>query len=429
MSDFTIQNFYYDQKVNQDNMNGTFTSPGQQIAAFFPKIPNVSNGIGNISNNYGQIGTTNQFNFANGVFQFPKQIGPIGSTLEYTSATYTSTGTKTITVPTDGDIYYIVAELSTAIIDPGQYSTSVTILTTAMTLTAVNADTNKFLPICAIVGNAGVYTVSLDNNCAYNYGVKLESYMQGRIYGISGEPLADTTVDGSPILYFGNYNGNLISLYNGFYWVTQTFNETSYNLSLLANAAVSYDVYITSTGVNAVSMSFVQWSGSIPPGRSIQDGKMVKLNTPTALFVGAITINGSKRISDYSERRYLVNQYNTINKTLHFGSSAVTITSTTPQIQGIGVATLIINPAPLTVTNSVNNIQVLGNTASWGNTGYNGSTLGNSSSLTGTGNFPCSFTSITTPVTGVASWKILWWVASGSAFFGGGHLTIQNIFV
>jgi hypothetical protein len=38
-----------------------------------------------------------------------------------------------------------------------------------MTLTAINADTNRFLPICAIVGNAGVYTVSLDDNCAYNY--------------------------------------------------------------------------------------------------------------------------------------------------------------------------------------------------------------------------------------------------------------------
>jgi hypothetical protein len=194
MSDFIIQNFYQGQLVNAFNQEGMFTNSGQQIAAFSPKIPNISSGIGNISNNYGQIESTNQFNFNNGIFQFPNQVGPVGSVVQYTFASYVSTGTKTITVPTDGTTYYIVAELLTTIIDPGQYSTSVVILNTAMTLAAIEANTNKFLPICTIVGNAGVYTVSLNNNCAYNYGANnnIQSNFNRRVQIIFSGPVTST---------------------------------------------------------------------------------------------------------------------------------------------------------------------------------------------------------------------------------------------
>lgn len=268
MTDFTIQNFYTGQEVNPDNMNGTFTSAGQQIAAFFPNIPNISSGVGTIANNFGQVGTTNQFNFQNGVFQFPQQPGPIGTTEEYTSATFNSSGTVTITVPADSATYYIVAELSTVTIDPGQYKTSVTILTPAMTLTEVETDTDIYLPICAISNTAGVYSVFLDSNCAFNYG-------------------ADNTIqsDFNRKTFLGGRSNYTIALKDGF---ALMLNNTSYTLPNPNTLPVGFTVCIANQTGSITDGTYVITMTGIQPNYyfkcEVGDGVWIVDGQPIAYY-------------------------------------------------------------------------------------------------------------------------------------------------
>ena len=180
MTNFVIQNFRNLQNVNDNNMDNFYANTSQQLTAYFPAIPCIGNGIGSIFTNFGQSGTSNSFTFLAGTFRFPDQSVTFFTSITPTEPCFAqyAGATVSVTCPTGSSPqYYIVAVLSFSSLDSFNVQTSVIVSTTAMTLAqiATEANPSAYLPICAITNIAGVYNVFLDSNCAYNYGVAIQS--------------------------------------------------------------------------------------------------------------------------------------------------------------------------------------------------------------------------------------------------------------
>lgn len=152
---------------------------------------------------------------------------------------------------------------------------------------------------------------------------------QGRMYGTSGSPFADTT--NATSVYFGPVYGNQIVLYNGTTEVLQTFSEVSVLLSGLT-ASTMYDLYVTSASSTTVTLSTTAWSGvTTPPTRGTQDGRLTQNGTPAALYVGSF-YNGSAQVTeDRTAERFIWNYYNRYPKYLYAADTTASwaVSSTT----------------------------------------------------------------------------------------------------
>lgn len=179
MSNFVIQGYANLENVNANNMDLFYATMSAQLSTFFPILSpasgSICHGVGNIVNKYGQVGTSNVFNFTNGAIRFLDQITNLTTDISIKPcyANYTAT-TVTVACPISVTQYYVVAVLSfNTPIDPFTTSTSVIISPTAMTLAQIAAQLTPSLynPLFAITTTDGTnYTIHLDNNCAFNYG-------------------------------------------------------------------------------------------------------------------------------------------------------------------------------------------------------------------------------------------------------------------
>lgn len=174
MANFITQNFLNLQNVNANNMNTFYANTTQQLSAYFPIQPCICNGIGNIDNNFGQSSTSNSFTFLSGSLRFVNQEMPVDGNpvlpafCEYNGATVTVTASTT-----PSEQLYVVAILNlTALNASFDTRTNASISGTALTLTQIAAMPNPllYMPLFAITNTAGVYTVSIDTHCAFNYG-------------------------------------------------------------------------------------------------------------------------------------------------------------------------------------------------------------------------------------------------------------------
>lgn len=166
-----IQQFQRLENVNSDVMNLFYTTTSETLAAYFSESPCIMSGIGNISNNFGQVGTTAEFNILSGAVRFPNQPTVIPDSVidEFTWAPY-SGNTITLTGITEGTTYYCVAHLTQIANDAYKVTNTMTIPTAVVTVDGLD---DQNVALFAITVNTGVYSVSLDSNCAFNYGFAL----------------------------------------------------------------------------------------------------------------------------------------------------------------------------------------------------------------------------------------------------------------
>jgi hypothetical protein len=164
-----IQNYKSLENVNPDSMNNFYLNKDQKVTAYFPDAPAICSGIGDPSNSFGQIGTTNQFNFLAGEFRFVDQANSISaSALMNTTVDYPAT-TVTVSTPAGPPQYYIAAQVTISMIDSFNANATCAILSAAQTWTTISANPTM-LAICTITNTSGVYSVGFDDNCATNYG-------------------------------------------------------------------------------------------------------------------------------------------------------------------------------------------------------------------------------------------------------------------
>lgn len=246
MPDFIVQNYRNLQNVNADNMNTFYKNVSQELSAFFPAQPSICNGIGKIQTNFGQFGTTNTFNFVMGVIRFVDQAMPtLGNPVLPAFANCTTTNIVITAAASPPAQLYVVALLTLTPVDAAyRTKTSAVILPTAMSLAdiALQPVPELYMPIFAITNQGGgVYTVSIDSNCAFNYGYLLNN------------PFPDITDTNGlvtiPAQFINTYNNGLTTRIN-----RNNFDVGNINgILTLTSDNVSLNYAAVSTGVDIVT--------------------------------------------------------------------------------------------------------------------------------------------------------------------------------
>lgn len=151
--------------------------------------------------------------------------------------------------------------------------------------------------------------------------VQLAHVVEGRLTLTSGTPITTADVTGAGTLYFTNFRGNRVRVYNGTNWIVKTFSEISLALTITANTF--YYVYLDD---DAATLS-VSTTGS-----ANTDGVPLKSDDNTKLLVGYIYASGTNTTEDSKANRYVCNLYNSsprpikLNPGYSDGNSASTIT-------------------------------------------------------------------------------------------------------
>ena len=153
------------ENVNYNNLQNNTFNLSKLISYYFPKVPAICNGLGTVSNKFGQVGTSNVFNIASGAIRLVnRKIGTTPSALtfsEVASNSMTITGVSTLEK-------YVCLEAKLVQIDTYTYSITNIPLYAAQTLAQLQAN-SLLLPMFVISESGGIYTVSTDSNCAHNY--------------------------------------------------------------------------------------------------------------------------------------------------------------------------------------------------------------------------------------------------------------------
>lgn len=254
MTNFIIQAFRNLENVNADNMTTFYKNTPQELTSFFPITPCICNGVGNIINNFGQVGTSNVFAFINGVVRFPDQSIPVLTTTASCFATYNAASVTVTSPSSPGSQYYIVANVTFTALDTYNSQTSGAILSTAMTLAQIAAETNPlaYMPICAITNTSGVYTVFIDSNCAYNYGLSTSQILPDYVDNVAtgSTTTGGRVIDGIQQLITHGSGGStsMVQTSNGnsALILTDSTGKTS-QCGLYSGSATGFNLLVTET--------------------------------------------------------------------------------------------------------------------------------------------------------------------------------------
>lgn len=155
----------------------------------------------------------------------------------------------------------------------------------------------------------------------------------GRLYLGTGAPYTDHAA--AATLYYGPAVNNRALLYNSTLsaYQLQSFAEVSSSLAALT-VSTPYDVYITTSSLTAVTLSFVAWGGAnTPPTRGTDAyGRLTQNGTTGALLVGCIELNGVPQTIDTVASRWVSNLYNAVPRALFATDTAPTWTDSSTTV-------------------------------------------------------------------------------------------------
>lgn len=135
-----------------------------------------------------------------------------------------------------------------------------------------------------------------------------------RLTGTSGSavPTADQTTIGT--LYCTPYKGNAISLYDG----SGTWNKrvsAEFSIAVPAVASTVHDVFCYDNG-GTPTLEVLAWTNDTTRATALvlQDGVYVKSGSTTRRYLGTFRTNGSNKIVDSLDTRWLFNYYNRVRR-------------------------------------------------------------------------------------------------------------------
>lgn len=158
------------------------------------------------------------------------------------------------------------------------------------------------------------------------------SVAQGRLTLASANPTPTSNITGATTLYYAEYAGNQIALYDGTNWVTRTFSNVSLSLSGLVNAR-PYDIFASWNG-SAVALEALAWTNDSTRATALtrQDGILVRSGLATRRYLGTIYTSATGQCSDTVTQRYVWNNQHRIARNLYIeyaGSTSHTYNSAT----------------------------------------------------------------------------------------------------
>lgn len=165
---------------------------------------------------------------------------------------------------------------------------------------------------------AGTKSVRLSFSARILSGLPNQAICQGRLTTESGVPISSADRTAQSTLFFTPFNGNLISLYDGFSWKTIEFPETPFALSGLTDAKL-YDVWgRVNAGVLTLDLSAAWTSDTVrSQAYALQDGILVKSGDTTRRLLGTIRTTGATTTEDSVTKRFVSNAYNRVWRSLY----------------------------------------------------------------------------------------------------------------
>lgn len=304
MANFTIQTYQNLQNVNADNMNTFYQGKDAEVVGYFPINPSICSGVGGTYNNYGQEGTSNVFNFANGILRFIDQPTDLSGATNYQIfVNYTGTS-PTIAIGSGGGTQYVVAQLTLTNLDPYRVQTSGTILTTTMNLSQIGSNP-LLMALFVLTPDGPNYVVTIDSNCAWNYNGNQTILNYPSITNLDIEQINIQTISptsGINTLFSLAFDDNGIP--NNAFTATNGSGSNSSSFAQFAsptNPAFLFTSLSNNVGVNTFSRLYMNcdaignpitaWENSVPTGilRSA-----ILQSTPPSSNTGAITFSWSQ---------------------------------------------------------------------------------------------------------------------------------------
>ena len=146
----------------------------------------------------------------------------------------------------------------------------------------------------------------------------------GRLTLTSGTPVTTSDVTGATSVYYTPYTNNNIQLWDGLYWMTLRFSETTLALGTVTSA-LPYDVFAyLSAGVLALEK--LAWTNATTRATAItlQDGRYCKSGDKTRLYLGTFYTTSTTTTEDsgggsttqVGGKRFLWNMYNRVERWL-----------------------------------------------------------------------------------------------------------------
>jgi hypothetical protein len=144
----------------------------------------------------------------------------------------------------------------------------------------------------------------------------------GRLTLQTGAPVTSADVTAATSLYFSPWLGNLVSIYNGTYWVNHMFSELTLSLSGLA-ANTNFDVFIYNSA-GTLTLEAVAWTNDTTRATNLttQDGVYVKFGATSRRYLGTFrTTSTIGQCEDSFQRRLVYNLYNKVERRMYFGEA------------------------------------------------------------------------------------------------------------
>jgi len=160
------------------------------------------------------------------------------------------------------------------------------------------------------------------------YWSDLSQMAEGRMTLVTGTPVTTTDQIGAGTVYYTNYLGDRLSLWDGVRWKPVQFSEASLALSGLG-AGSNYDVfgYDSGGGVLALELS-AAWSSDTARADALtkKDGVRLKASNLTRRLLGTFRATAAATTEDSIAKRFLSNEENLLLRPLQVLESTDTWT-------------------------------------------------------------------------------------------------------
>lgn len=143
---------------------------------------------------------------------------------------------------------------------------------------------------------------------------------EGRLTLSSGTPITTSNVS-SGTLYFTPFRGSRVALYDGSRWKLYPFSERSLTLSITSGK--NYDVFLyDNAGTLTLELS-AAWTSDTAraDALALQDGVHVKSGAATRRYLGTLRASAANQSSDSTDKRFVWNCYNRVQRTLAVADS------------------------------------------------------------------------------------------------------------
>ena len=162
----------------------------------------------------------------------------------------------------------------------------------------------------------------------------------GRITLTSGTPVTSSDVTGATSVYFTNYLGSRIALFDGSQWNLLTFSELT--LALGADAANTNNDLFAWNNAGAVALERVAWTNATTRATALvsQDGVLVKSGDTTRRYLGTYrTTSAAGQTEDSAAKRFVWNYYHRAKRALRVSDATDTWTYTTATFRQANAST------------------------------------------------------------------------------------------